>query len=87
MTNTSDAGNTAPSPFQHYRAVRLECSQSLSTDFVYVGDLNVSSTQYVAALSLTGQLSIEIASENIPPEAIFIDCTMTGDSVQVSVIY
>ena len=87
VTNTSDAGKTAPSPFQHYRAVRLECSQSLSTDFVYVGDLNVSSTRYVAALSLTGQLSIEIASENIPPEAIFIDCTITGDSVQVSVIY
>jgi hypothetical protein len=85
--STSDAGKTAPSPFQHYRAIRLECSQTLGADFVYVGDLNVSSTRYVAALSLTGQLSIEIASENIPPEAVFIDCTTNGDSVQTSLIY
>jgi hypothetical protein len=85
--STADTGNTAASPFQHYRAVRLECSQSNGTDFVYVGDLNVSATRYVAALSLSGQLSIEIASENIPADGIFIDGTTTGDSVQVSLIY
>lgn len=87
VASTADTGNTAPSPFQHYRVIRLECSQSLGTDFVYVGDLNVSATRYVAALSLTGQLSFEIASENIPPEDIFIDGTTNGDSVQVSLIY
>jgi len=85
--SVSDTGLTATSPFQHYRAVRLECSQSNGADFVYVGDLNVSSSRYVAALSLTGQLSIEIASENIPPEGIFIDGTSGSDSVQVSLIY
>lgn len=87
VASTSDTGNTAPSPFQHYRAIRIECSQSLGTDFIYVGDLNVSSTRYVAALSLLGQLSVEIASENIPPEAVFIDGTTDGDSCQISLIY
>jgi hypothetical protein len=85
--STSDAGNTAACPFQHYRAVRLECSQNLGSDFIYVGDLNVSSTRYVAALSLTGQLSVEIAGDNIPADRIFIDGTTNGDSVQVSLIY
>jgi hypothetical protein len=87
VASTSDAGKTAPSPAQHYRAIRLECGQGNGTDFVYVGDLNVSSTQYMAALSLAGQLSIEIASENIPPESIFIDGTSSSDTVQVSCVY
>ena len=87
VASTNDAGKTAASPFQHYRAVRLECSQSLGSDIVYVGDLNVSSTQYVAALSLTGQLSIEIAGDNIPADRIFITGTGSTDSVLVSLIY
>ena len=90
VASTADTtGLTAPSPAQHYRAIRLECSQSLSTDLIYVGDLNVSSTQYMACLSLAGQLSIEIASENIPPEGLFIDTSGTAstDQVMVTVIY
>ena len=88
VTNTADTGGlTAPSPFQHYRAIRLECGQANGADFVYVGDLNVSSTQYMAALSLTGQLSIEIASENIPPEGVFIDGTADTDTAQITLIY
>jgi hypothetical protein len=89
VASTNDAGNTAPCPFQHYRAIRLECSQSLGADIIYVGDANVSSTQYMAALSLAGQLSIEIASENIPPEGVFIDTSGTAstDQVLVTVIY
>ena len=88
VSSTADAGNTAPSPFQHYRALRLECSQTMGAgDFIYVGDLNVSSTRYVAALSLAGQLSVEIAGENIPTDRVFIDGTTTADSVQVSLIY
>ena len=89
VSATGDAGNTAPSPFQHYRALRLECSQSLGTDLIYVGDLNVSSTQYMACLSLAGQLSIEIASENIPSEGVFIatnGASTANDQVQVTVI-
>jgi hypothetical protein len=87
VNSTSDAGNTAACPFQHYRAVRIECGQGNGTDIVYVGDLNVSSSRYVAALSLTGQLSVEIASENIPADRIFIDGTSSSDTVQVSLIY
>jgi hypothetical protein len=88
VASTADAtGLTAPSPFQHYRAIRLECGQSNGSDFVYVGDLNVSSTQYMAALSLAGQLAIEIAGENIPPEGLFLDGTAGTDTCQVSVIY
>lgn len=89
VASTNDTGNTAACPFQHYRAVRLECGQGLSTDIIYVGDLNVSSTRYVAALSLSGQLSVEIAGDNIPADRIFIDTSGTGagDTVQVSLLY
>src|SRR4029077_4693780 len=87
VASTADTGKTAPSPFQHYRAIRLECGQSNGTDLVYGGDLNVSSTQYMAALSLTGQLAVEIVGENIPPEGLFIDGTSNSDQVQVTLIY
>jgi hypothetical protein len=87
VASTADAGNTAPSPFQRYRAVRLECGQGNGTDIVYVGDLNVSSTRYVAALTLTGQLSVEIAGDNIPVDRVMIDGTSSADKVQVSLIY
>lgn len=85
--STADAGNTAPIPVEQYRVVRLECSQSNGTDLVYVGDGNVSSSRYVAALSLSGQIAVEIASDNIRADRVFIDATTTGDSVQVSFIY
>jgi len=89
VNSTNDTGNTAPAPAQHYRAIRLECGQSLSTDLIYVGDGNVSSTQYMACLSLAGQLAIEIASDNIPPEGIWIDTSgsSSNDRVMVTVIY
>ena len=80
-------GQAAASPFQHYRAVRIECAQTLGTDKIYVGDAAVTSTQYVACLSLAGQLSVEIASENIPADRIFITGTGSSDSVLVSLIY
>ncbi len=89
VATTADAGNTAASPFQHYRAVRIECSQTLGADFIYVGDLNVSPTQYFAALSLTGEIAIEVASDNIPADRIFITTggVSAGDTVQPSLIY
>jgi len=86
-TPTADAGKTAPIPVQRYRAVRIECGQALSTDLVYVGDGSVSSSRYVACLSLAGQLSIEVAGENIPPERVFIKSSGATDVVQVSLIY
>ena len=89
VSSTADAGNTAPSPQQHYRAIRLECSQALGTDLIYVGDSNVSSTQYMTVLSLAGEPSIEIVGENIPPESLWIDTNGTSgnDQCLVSLIY
>lgn len=84
--STSDAGNTAAIPVQRYRAVRLECGQGNGSDKVYVGDLNVSSSRYMAAISLANQLSIEIAGDNIPADRIFIDGD-GADTVQVALIY
>ena len=87
-TPTADtAGFAAPAPTEHYRAVRIECSQALSTDTIYVGDGFVSSTRYVAALSLAGQLSVEIASDNIPAERVWITGTGSTDGVQISLIH
>lgn len=86
VASTADAGNTAAVPFQHYRVVRLEIPAG-NTGIIYVGDLNVSATRYFAALSLTGQFSIEVASENIPANRIWITGTVPTDSVQVSTIY
>jgi len=85
----ADAGNTAACPFEHYRVVRIEVDQANGTDFVYVGDLNVSSSRYVAALSLAGQIAIEIASENIPADRIWMIATNSSatDSVHISLIF
>lgn len=71
------------------RAVRIECGQGLSTDILYVGDLNLSSTQYLAALSLAGQLVVEIAGENIPADQIFIlsSASNAGDTAQCTLLY
>ncbi len=85
---TSDAGSTAACPFQHYRAVRIEIDPSAS-DTIWVGDLNLSSTQYMAALSAAGQTSIEIASENIPADRIFVLASgdNADDIVHCTLIY
>jgi hypothetical protein len=84
---TSDTGNTAAIPVERYRAVRIECMQNLGTDFIYVGDGSVSSSRYVAALSLGGQLAVEVTGDNIPAERIFITGTSSGDSAQISLVY
>lgn len=87
VASTSDTGSTAVAPSEHYRAVRIEVGQGNGTDLVYVGDLNVSSSRYMAALSLAGQSSIVIAGDNIPADRIFIDATSSSDTVQASLIY
>jgi hypothetical protein len=86
--STGDAGKTAPIPVESYRAVRLEWSAT-GADTVYVGDLNVSSSRYIAALSSAGQLSVEISGDNIRADRIFIVGSNAAgtDTVQCSVIY
>lgn len=88
VASTSDAGNTAAIPVQHYRAVRLEVGAAIGSDFIYVGDLNVSATRYMTALSATNP-SITISSDNIPADRVFIDTdgTSPDDNVQVTLIY
>ena len=89
VASTADTGNTAACPQRHFRAVRLECDQALSTALIYVGDLNLSATQYMACLSLAGQLAIEVASENIPADRIFVlaNGTASTNLVHVTLIY
>jgi hypothetical protein len=90
VASTADTtGFAAPIPVEHYRTVRIEVDQAIGTDIVYVGDFAVSASRYVAALSLAGQISIDIASENIPADRIFLwaSNTSTTDSVHVSLIY
>jgi hypothetical protein len=88
VNSTNDTGNTAAAPAGHYRAVRLECSLDNSTNIVYVGDLFVSATRYMAALTLAGQSSIVIAGDNIPADRIFIfGSSATDCAVQVTLIY
>jgi hypothetical protein len=84
---TSDAGNTAPVPKESYRVIRIECGQGIGTDLIYVGDLNVSSTRYITALSLSGQIAVEISSDNLRADRVMLASTSTSDVAQVSVLY
>jgi hypothetical protein len=94
--STADAGNTAAIPVERYRKVRIEAGQAnTAAGLVYVGDLNVSSTRYIAALTSPiktatlpyFQTWILIEGDNIPADRIFIDGTNSGDTVQVSLYY
>lgn len=91
VASTNDAGNTAPVPFEHYRMVRIECDRGNGTDTVFVGDLNVSSSQYLVALTLAGQLAIEVGgqnnSQNIPADRIWMVASGVADKVHVSLAY
>jgi hypothetical protein len=91
--STADTGNTAAAPTEHYRKVRLEASSATATDVVYVGDLNVSATRYIARLTAPAatpvafQLYLLIEGDNIPADRIFIDGNTSTVVVQVSLYY
>jgi hypothetical protein len=96
VASTADAGNTAKIPSEHYRKVRLEAGQAnTAAGLVFVGDLNVSSSRYIAALTSPiktatlpyFQTWILIEGDNIPADRIFIDGTNSSDTVQVSLYY
>ena len=88
VANTADAGSTAAIPNQAYRSVRLECLQTNSTNIVYVGDLNVSSTVYDAALTLTGQGSFVLQYDNIRADRIWVFGSAGSNcGVMVSLVY
>ena len=87
VASTNDAGNTAAAPVQSYRAVRIEVDPANSTDLVYVGDLNVTPTQYMTALTPAGPNSIVIASDNIRADRIFICASGSADIAHITLIY
>lgn len=88
--STNDAGSTAPSPVQKFRAVRIEADKGNTTHAIYVGDLNVSASRYTAELKYAGvQQAIwiggeDIAGQNIDASRIFIDTDSTGAKAQVT---
>lgn len=90
VASTGDSGKTAQIPVENYRRVRLETgSANGATDKVYVGDGNVSSTQYLTAL--TGpDIGYDYPPNditNIPLHRVFIDGTSGADTVQVTIVY
>lgn len=88
VASTADTGNTAPSPVERFRSVRIECDAANSTNIVYVGDLNVTATQYAAALTLASQLAWSISGDNIDASQIEIfGSSATNCQVHISLIY
>jgi len=96
--STNDAGNTAPSPVQRFRAVRIEPdSGNGSSHVIYVGDKNVSSSRYTTVLYLNPAsppipTNIWFGGEgnlgqNIDASRIFIDTDSTGSKAQVTLFY
>jgi hypothetical protein len=99
---TADAGNTAADTSvwnggasasqpgiaggEHFRVVRIELDASAGGNIVYVGDQNVSSSRYFEALSLTGQVAIEVASQNIPGSRIWLVAS-ASTVVHISLIF
>jgi hypothetical protein len=87
VNSTNDAGKTAIAPAQQYRSVRLEVDSAAAAGIVYVGDLNVASTRYAAALSLSTQIAYVAQSGAIPADRLMLDTSATGTKVQVSLMY
>ena len=92
VASTDDAGNTAPKPFQSFHGVRIGADLGNTTKIIYVGDGNVSDSQYTAALTLAGQTDIwfggpENTGQNIDAHRIFIDTDETGSKAQVTLLY
>ena len=91
VASTADTGSTAPIPVESFRSVRLECGANNASNIVYVGDLNVSATNYAAALGTavySGSTVYEITGQNIRADRIFIFGSATGATcaVQVSLL-
>ncbi|HEV2523331.1 MAG TPA: hypothetical protein VGT24_13205 [Candidatus Acidoferrales bacterium] len=87
VASTADAGKTAPQPTEKYRAVRVEIDQSAGTAVLFVGDLNVSSSRYNAALTLAGQIAVELSGDNIDASRMFLDTSVTGTLGHVTLVY
>ena|ERR1700751_2001855 len=87
VASGADTGSAIVSPPNRYRVVRIEIDQSAGTNKLYVGDFNVSSTQYAATLTLAGQIAFELAGEGIDPTLIFVDASASSTKYQMSLVY
>lgn len=83
----ADAGSIFPTPRDQFQAVRIEVDKGAGAGVIYVGDLNVTSSQYAAKLSLTGQIAYVQSGNKVDAHRIFIDTDTNGTKVQVSVTY
>lgn len=81
-----DTGTAFAQLSQRYRVVRFEIDQSAAGAKIFIGDFNVSSTQYVACISLSGQLAYEFSGEAIDPSRIFLDTSASGTKAQLSTV-
>jgi hypothetical protein len=84
--SASDSGTAFTSPIERFRIVRIEVDQSAGAGKIFVGDLNVSSTQYVACLTLTGQIAFEFTGEDIDPSTMFVDTSVNGTKWQTGLV-
>ena len=84
---TADAGSIFPTPRDQFQAVRIEVDKGAAAGKIFVGDLNVSATQYAAALSLTTQIAYVQSGNKVDAHRIFVDTDTNGTKVQVSVTY
>lgn len=91
--STNDAGWTAPALKETPRWVAIEIDQAASTGIAYIGDLNTSSTQYYAALTLPtsnqpwSQVHVEIGRDKFDPMTLMATTGATAAKIQVSLIY
>ena len=83
----ADAGSIFPTPRDQFQAVRVEIDKGAGSATIFVGDLNVSSSQYAAHLSLTGQIAYVQSGNKVDAHRIYIDADTNSTKVQVSVTY
>jgi hypothetical protein len=81
-----DTGTAFAQPAERFRMVRLEIDQSAAGAKIFVGDPNVSSTQYTACLSLSGQLMFEFSGEAIDASRIYVDTSASGTKAQLTTV-
>jgi len=65
----------------------LDCDPSTNSFRFYFNHANVSASRYITALSLAGQVAVEISSDNLRADRVMLASTSILDTVQVSLIY
>ena len=93
VSSTSDAGNTAISPTERFRGVRLEADKGNGTNAIYVGDGSVSASRYTTQLMYNSWSMYiwyggdDVAAQDLDVSRIWVDTDSTGTKVQVSLVH